>query len=87
MLMTSKVTRLEVYNVNVQALDSDYELEVNVAKVNKSELLFVENQRYENLIDKFSHLKAAKLYETETKASLPVHIVLGSGEYAKVKTT
>ena len=35
MLMTSKFTQLEVFTVKVQAIDSDYELEVNLTKVNK----------------------------------------------------
>ena len=45
MLMTSRTARLEIYNANVQALDSDYELDVNLTRVNKSELLFVDNPR------------------------------------------
>lgn len=86
MLMTSQMARLEIYKVNVQAPDSDYELEVNLTKVDKSELLFVENPQYENLLKKFEHLKEAKLNDTDTKTSLPIHVVLGSGEYARVKT-
>ena len=50
MLMTSKVAQLEIYKVKVQALDSDYELETKLTKVNKSELLFVENPKYNNLL-------------------------------------
>ena len=86
MLMTSKVAQLEIYKVKVQALDSDYELETKLTKVNKSELLFVENPKYNNLLQKYHHLKEVNLNETETKKSLPIHVALGSGEYARVKT-
>ena len=86
MLMTSQVTRLEIYNVKIQAIDSDYELETNLTKVNKGELVFVDNPQYANLRKKYDHLKEVKVHETETKRSLPIHVVLGSGEYARVKT-
>ena len=71
---------------NVQALDSDYELDVNLTRVNKSELLFIDNPRYESLVRRFQHLKEAKLNDSDTKASLPIHIVPGNGEYARIKT-
>ena len=86
MLMTSRLTRLEIYKVRIQSVDSDYELETNLTKVNKSELLFVDNPQYANLLEKYEHLKQVKMHETETKKPLPVHVVLGSGEYARVKT-
>ena len=38
MLLTSRVTQLQIYKVKVQEIDSDYELETNLTKVNKSEL-------------------------------------------------
>ena len=86
MLMTSQTARLQVYQAKLQALDTNYELDVNLRKVNKSQLLFVDNPHYESILKKFQHLKDAKLNETDTKPSLPIHIVLGSGEYARVKT-
>ncbi len=86
MLMTSQVTRLEVYKIKIQAVDADYELETNLTKVNKSELLSVDNPQYAKLLKKYEHLKEVKVHETETKKSLPIHVVLGSGEYARVKT-
>ena len=87
MLMTSRLTRLEIYKVRIQSVDSDYELETNLTKVNKSELLFVDNTQYANLFGKYEHLKQVKMHETETKKSLPIHVVLGSGEYARMSST
>ena len=72
--------------MKIQAIDSDYELETNLTKVNKGELVFVDNPQYANLHKKYDHLKEVKVHETETKRSLPIHVVLGSGEYARVKT-
>jgi hypothetical protein len=86
MLMTSRTARLEIYNANVQALDSDYKLDVNLTRVNKNELLFIDSPRYESLVRRFQHLKEAKLNDNDAKASLPIHIILGNGEYACIKT-
>ena len=86
MLMTSQLTRLEIYKVKIQSVGSDYELETNLTKINKGELLFVDNPQYANLIEKYEHLRQVKMHETETKKSLPIHVVLGSGEHARVKT-
>ena len=86
MLMTSQLTRLEIYKVKIQSVGSDYELETNLTKINKGELLFVDNPQYANLIEKYKHLRQVKMHETETKKSLPIYVVLGSGEYARVKT-
>ena len=43
MLMTSQLTRLEIYIVKIQSVGSDYELKTNLTKINKGELLFVGN--------------------------------------------
>ena len=86
MLMTSQLTRLEIYKVKIQSVGSDYELETNLTKINKGELLFVDNPQYANLFEKYEYLRQVKMHETETKKSLPIHVVLGSGEYARVKT-
>ncbi|XP_046841042.1 uncharacterized protein LOC124435137 [Xenia sp. Carnegie-2017] len=86
MLLTSKTTRLEIYEGEVEAIDSDYSMKVKLIKVEKEVLLTVDNPHYENLQREFEHLKIAKFVDNDQKAQLPVHIVLGSGEYARIKT-
>ena len=46
----------------------------------------IDNPNYRTLIGKYSHLKGVHVNDDDTKASLPVHVVLGSGEYARIKT-
>ena len=86
MLMSSKVARLEVYDLELQSVDHQYSLSVKATKVNKTELLSIDNPNYRTLIEKYSHLKGVHVNDDDTKASLPVHVVLGSGEYARIKT-
>ena len=50
------------------------------------ELLFIDNPNYLELIENYPHLKGVNVNDNDTKASLPVHLVLGSGEYARIKT-
>ena len=54
--------------------------------MNKSELLFIDNPNYLDLIEKHPHLKGVHVNDNDTKASLPVHLVLGSEEYTRIKT-
>lgn len=86
MLMSSKVARLEVYDLELQSVDHQYALSVKATEVNKTELLSIDNPNYRKLIEKYSHLKGVHVNDDDTKASLPVHVVLGSGEYARIKT-
>ena len=86
MLMSSQVTKLEVYDTLIESLDGSFSMSVKLTKVHKGELLTVDNPEYQQLIDNYSHLKGIKLDDFDTKKQLPVHVVLGSGEYAQIKT-
>ena len=86
MLLTSRKTKIELYDVNVASYDGSYEMTIRLSKDDKSELLFIENPAYENLIKRYQHLRAAHMDEHDKKSQLPVHVILGSGEYARIKT-
>lgn len=43
MLMSSKVARLEVYDLEVQSVNHQFSLSVKATKVNKTELLSIDN--------------------------------------------
>jgi hypothetical protein len=38
------------------------------------------------LLKRYSHLAGVKLSDESVKPSLPVHLILGSGDFAKIKT-
>ena len=86
MLMSSKVTKLEVYDTVVESLDGNYQMSVKMTKVNKAELLSIDNPNYGQLINEYPHLQGVKITDRDTKEQLPIHVVLGSGEYARAKT-
>ena len=86
MLVSSQVAKLEVYDTLVESLDGDFSTSVKLTKVHKGELLTVDNPHYQQLIDSYSHLRGVKIEDLDSKEQLPVHMVLGSGEYARIKT-
>ena len=69
MLMTSKVARLKVYDLQLQAVNHQFSLSVKVTKVDKTELLSISNPNYRALIDKYSYLKGVNVHDDDTKAS------------------
>ena len=60
-------------------------MDVSLVKVNKGELLTLDNPNYDLVIAKYLHLKGMKLRDRDTKPRLSVHIILGAGEYARIK--
>lgn len=86
MLISSQVTKLEMDDALIESLDGNFSMSVKLTKVHKGELLTVDNPKYQQLVDNYSHLKGIQIEEFDTKEQLPVHVVLGSGEYARIKT-
>jgi hypothetical protein len=62
-------------------------MNVKIAKVEKPELLNIINPGYEELRRKYRHLQGAVIDDPDTKEKLPIHLVLGNGEYARIKTS
>ena len=86
MLITSQVTKLEMYDAQIESLEGGFSMELKLTKVHKGELLTVDNPKYQELINNYDHLEGIKIEDDDTKEQLPVHVVLGSGEYARIKT-
>ena len=86
MLMSSKNAKLEVYDLKIQSVDKQLSMQIKATKVNKTELLTVDNPKYKVLIENNPHLKGVSIHDDDTKLSLPIHMVLGSGEYVRIKT-
>lgn len=86
-MMIGSVTKVvQIYGIRVKNLEGDFALEVEASKVDKDKLLVLENPRYAEMIAKYSHLEGVEMNDNDEKAMLPVHLVLGTNEYAKLKT-
>ena len=86
MLMSTKTVRMEIYELTAESLDGQHKMPVNFIKINKAELLSVENPHYADLVRDNAHLSEVKIADSDTKDQLPVHVIFGSGEYARIRT-
>ena len=86
MLLHSTTQSFEQYELTVSNLKGDFEMNVCVTKVNKPDILQLKNPHYEDLIMKHPHLAGVTMLEKSAKDFLPVHLILGSGDFAKLKT-
>ena len=86
MLLHSTEKAFEQYELQISSLDGNFEMNAIVTKVNKPDILQLENPRYGELIKQYEHLSDVNMLDTSTKESLPVHLILGSGDFAKLKT-
>ena len=86
MLLGATTREVELLTIEITGSDGEFSMPVEVTKVNKSELLFLDNPKYQQLIDDNKHLRGVVMDDHDTKSRLPVHIILGASEYAKLKT-
>ncbi|CAB3993773.1 Hypothetical predicted protein [Paramuricea clavata] len=68
MLLTSRTTRLDIYEAKVESVDGDYAVDVNLIKVEKGELLTIDNP-HDKLQSEFDHLKQAKFIDCKSEAT------------------
>ena len=87
MLMDTKTARMEFYDTEISSLDGSFKINVTSTKVDKSELLLINNPGYDKLIQTNQHLQHVEINDSDSKAELPIHVILGNGEYARIKTS
>ena len=86
MLITSQVTKLEMYDARIESLDEGFSMKVKLTKVHEEKPLTVDNLKYQELINNYDHLKGIKIEDEDITEQLRVHVVLGSGEHTRIKT-
>ena len=67
MLLIFKTTRLKIYEATVELMVGDYVMDVKLIKVEKGELLTVDNPHYNNLQEGFDYLKQANFIDVDQK--------------------
>ena len=71
----------------MSSLDGSFKINVKLSKVDKSELLLVQNPNYKKLLHKHDQLQGVTMDNGDTKPQLPIHLVLGNGKCARIKTS
>ena len=86
MMMGVTTKPVELFNVNISSLKRDFTINREVTKVHKRELLSLENPRYKQCLDKYEHLKGVEMDNLDNKNIMPVNLILGTSDYARIKT-
>ena len=68
----------------LQAVKGDFALNTRVTRIDKRELLMLDNPRYAERIANHSHLIGVELEDQSLDRHLPVHIILGAYECAQI---
>ena len=70
-MMLGSVTReMEQSTVRVKATNGEFAMDVNVTKVDKGELLFVDNPNYAKLVKSYQHLEGVEMEDKDQKQKL-----------------
>ena len=77
--------KVEVFEIQIQDFASNFNFPTEVSNVKKDVLINIPNPQYEVMINQFQHLKDIRINDTDTKSSLPIHVILGASEYSKIK--
>ena len=72
MLMNSKTALIEIFDAKISSIDGNFELDAKLTKVNKSELLTINNPEYDVLIGRYQHLNAVRMDDKDTKDKLTI---------------
>ena len=85
MLLQTTSRKIEVHNLTISNQEHSFKLNVDIHKVEKDMLLTVPHPEYKTLLHTYSHLRGVLIDDNDTKAELPVHIVLGASDFSKIQ--
>ena len=86
MVLCTANRKLSIYNVAIKNLEDEFELTTDINAVDKDVLLNATDSDYRTILVKYPHLKEIKMNENRTKATHPIHIILGASDFTKIKT-
>lgn len=86
-LMGTTTTKMSQFDLSVKAVKGDFALNVRATMIKRRELLTLDNPHNEKRIEAHQHLRGVKLDDQPLKEKLPVHVLLGANEYAKIRTS
>ncbi|CAB4021652.1 Hypothetical predicted protein, partial [Paramuricea clavata] len=86
-LMGTTRTKMSQFDLSVEAVKCDFTLNVRATMIKRRELLLLDNPHNEKRIEAHQHLRDIELGDHPTKERLPVHVILGANEYAKIRTS
>ena len=86
MMMQSTTRVIDIYNIEISDVNEQFKLVSEVSKVDRQVLLTLPNPQYDKVLPKYSHLKDVQMDDKDTKAKLPIHLILGANDFSRIKT-
>ena len=86
MMIRTTTRNIKIYQVEVSDVEGDYSIDLEVSKVDRLVFISLTNPNNQSLCMECNHLKDITVNNKDTKSLLPVHLVLGASEYARIKT-
>ena len=77
--------KLKIYNVKIENLDETFSFRTELNKVEREVLITLPNPDYSAMINSYEHLRGIEMNEKDTKPELPIHVILGMSDYARIK--
>ena len=77
--------KLKIYSVKIQDVNEKFSFNTELNKLEREVLLTSPNLKYRKILKKYPYLKELHVNDTDEKEQLPVHIVLGASDFAKIK--
>ena len=77
--------KLKIYSVKIQHVNEKYSFSIGLNKLERYVFLTIPNPKYSKILKTYPHLREKHMNDTDEKEQLPVHIILGAGDFAKIK--
>lgn len=75
---------MEVYWIKIKLVIGDFEMEVDVMKVDKLQLMMVENFCYKSFLEKYLYFKGVIMDDIDYKFCLLVYFIFGNSECFRI---
>ena len=70
----------------IENLSGNFYLRTEITKVNRGVPLTLTNPWYKDILAKYDQLRGVEIDDVDLKRELPVYLILGTSECAKIKT-
>ena len=85
MILGAVTKQVEIFKVQVSSASGNFCLNAEVTKVDKHQLLSLENPRYEQCLAKYALLEGIEMADQDSKDILPMYIILGANVVAEFR--
>ena len=85
-LVSSSIKNIPVYSIELKYINYDFSFKTEISKLEKSVILQLPNPHYREIQNNYQYLRYITFNDYDTKSELPIHMILGTSDYTKIKT-